>query len=330
MHVLLRHARVMLCAAAGALLLAGVANAGGGDISICISPQQQKIFLPLGGACNPPNRLLTWDPDGVVGPTGPQGPKGQQGPAGPTGAPGQMGAQGAPGAPGLIGVVGPSGVQGVAGPQGPVGPGGSIGPVGLAGATGPTGLAGEMGQQGPQGPTGPTGATGPTGPTGAPGVNGVNGEQFYTLGGGDLGSNVELAFGFTSELAGSDFAGMGEGTSPVYYGPGNGADTILESEAVPIDVSTETQLWVQTKNVPGPGESYTFQLCVNSDCKSSPVTCSISLAGLTECHDLVDTQKFNAGDTIALKATATSGAAPTEVTWMVLMHQTGGDIPVAF
>ena len=86
----------------------------------------------------------------------------------------------------------------------------------------------------------------------------------------------------TSQLLfGPGFAGIlsgtsGIGTSPIYYGPGNGADTILESEAVPIDASTVTQLWVQTKNVPGPGHSYTFQLCVDSVCDSN-VTCTIDL-----------------------------------------------------
>ena len=76
--------------------------------------------------------------------------------------------------------------------------------------------------------------------------------------------------GFAGILSGSSSIG----TSPIYYGPGNGSDTILESEAVPIDASTVTQLWVQTKNVPGPGHSYTFQLCVNSVCDSN-VTCTI-------------------------------------------------------
>jgi hypothetical protein len=239
-----------------------------------------------------------------------------QGPQGPTGTPGQMG------------------------PQGPVGPGGAIGMTGNQGATGPIGPAGQMGQQGPEGPTGPTGATGPTGPTGPSGVNGVNGTQFYTLGGGDLGSNVELLFGYQSVLGGPGAPSGGNpfcttngspnptcSNSPIYYGPGNGADTQLESVAVPIDASTVTQLWVQTKNVPGPGESYTFNLCINKDCSSPGVTCTINLPGLTECNDLLHSQKFQAGDTIALKATATQNAAPTEVSWMVVVHQTGGDLP---
>lgn len=307
MHVTLRHARrVMMGVAMGALFLAAAPGAGRADIvTICISPKGQRV-LNVDGSCSRPNRQITWDTEGVIGPSGPQGPKGSEGPAG------------------YMGNTGPNG------PQGPVGPAGAIGPVGNVGATGPTGPGGEEGQQGPQGPTGPTGATGPTGPTGPAGIDARNGTAFYTLGGGDLGSNIELLFGYSSVLAGSDFAAVMPpvGTSPIYYGPGNGADTQLESEAVPIDVSTATQLWVQTKSAPSAGESYTFKLCVNSDCYSSPVTCTINLPNLTECNDLLDTQKFNAGDTIALKGTASHGAVPTEVTWMVVMHQTGGDIPI--
>jgi Collagen triple helix repeat (20 copies) len=317
MHVSLKHARrVVLGVAVGALLLAAAPGSGQADIiQLCISPKHQRVVLPLGGTCSKPNREITWDSEGVVGPSGPQGPKGMQGPQGPTGTPGQMG------------------------PQGPVGPGGAIGPVGNVGATGPLGPAGEMGPQGPEGPTGPTGPTGATGPSGVPGINGT---QFYTLGGGDLGSNVELLFGYQSVLGGSGAASGGNpfcmtngvpnptcSNSPIYYGPGNGADNQLESVAVPIDASTVTQLWVQTKNVPGPGQSYTFQLCINSDCTSSKVACSINLPTETECNDLVDIQKYTPGDTIALKGTATEGAAATEVSWMVVVHQTGGDIPPA-
>jgi Collagen triple helix repeat (20 copies) len=317
MHVSLKHARrVVLGVAVGALLLAAAPGSGQADIiQLCISPKHQRVVLPLGGTCSKPNREITWDSEGVVGPSGPQGPKGMQGPQGPTGTPGQMG------------------------PQGPVGPGGAIGPVGNVGATGPLGPAGEMGPQGPEGPTGPTGPTGATGPSGVPGINGT---QFYTLGGGDLDSNVELLFGYQSVLGGSGAASGGNpfcmtngvpnptcSNSPIYYGPGNGADNQLESVAVPIDASTVTQLWVQTKNVPGPGQSYTFQLCINSDCTSSKVACSINLPTETECNDLVDIQKYTPGDTIALKGTATEGAAATEVSWMVVVHQTGGDIPPA-
>jgi Collagen triple helix repeat (20 copies) len=310
MHVSLRHARrLLLGVAMGALCLAAAPGAGRADVvQLCINPKSGKIVAsgtaPI--TCNPPNQELTWDQAGVVGPSGPLGPKGSQGPAG------------------MMGATGPSG------PQGPVGPAGAIGAPGLAGATGPAGLTGLLGPEGPEGPSGATGATGPTGPTGPSGTNGV---QFYTLGGGDLGSNVQLLFGNTSTLEGRGLdtvAALG-GTSPIYYGPGNGADTILESEAVPIDGSTETQLWVQTKNAPGAGESYTFELCRNTDCNLN-VTCSVgnpsgSFPELTECHDLIDTLTFLPGDTIALRGSASNGAAPTEVSWMVVMHQTGGQIP---
>ena len=119
----------------------------------------------------------------------------------------------------------------------------------------------------------------------------------------------------------------GTGANPIFYGPGNGADTQLESEAVPIDASTATQLWVQTTNAPGPGQTYTFLCAINTDC--TYVSCTIgnpssSFPTLTECNDLVDSASFNAGDTIALKATASRRAAPTEVKWLVVMHQTGG------
>src|SRR5271168_4616541 len=200
---------------------------------------------------------------------------------------------------------------------------GQQGPAGMQGPAGPTGPRGETGPQGPAGPAGAIGLVGVTGPTGYDGEAGTNGVQFYTLGGGDLGTNVELLFGpgFAGILSGTG----GIGTSPIYYGPGNGSDTILESEAVPIDASTVTQLWVQTKNVPGPGHHYTFQLCINNQCNSN-VTCTIDLPTLTECNDLTDYQHYNPGDTIALKGTADDGAAPTDVSWSVVVHQTGGDV----
>jgi hypothetical protein len=68
-------------------------------------------------------------------------------------------------------------------------------------------------------------------------------------------------------------------------------------------------------------------LCINSDCWSSPVTCTISLPTETECNDLLDMQKYKPGDTIALMGTASTNAAATEVSWMVVAHQTGGDLP---
>src|ERR1700674_623719 len=115
MHVLLKHARrVALGVAMGALLLAAAPGSGQADIlTLCISPSAQKVVLPIDGTCSKTKLLITWDSNGVEGPSGPQGPKGMQGPQGPTGTAGQMG------------------------PQGPVGPGGDIGMPGNVGATGP-------------------------------------------------------------------------------------------------------------------------------------------------------------------------------------------------
>ncbi len=302
MHVLLRHARrVVLGVAMGALFLAAApATSRAQLVTICYNPHTRKI-VNVDGTCSPPNRAITWNVLGVTGSRGQQGPAGEQGPAGPTGPLGSVG------------------------PQGPAGPAGAVGPVGNTGATGPEGPAGEVGAEGLQGPTGPTGPTGVTGPTGYTGEAGTNGVQYYTLGGGDLGTNVQLLFGpgFAGILSGTS----GIGTSPIYYGPGNGSDTIMESEAVPIDASTVTQLWVQTKNVPGPGHTYTFQLCINSSCDSS-VSCTIDLPNLTSCNDTTHYQHYNPGDTIALRGIADDGAAPTDVSWSVVLHQTGGDIPV--
>lgn len=76
---------------------------------------------------------------------------------------------------------GGQGPQGPAGPQGPIGPSGPQGATGTAGATGPTGLTGpqgatgQTGSQGPKGDTGPQGPTGPSGPQGATGSQGATG-----------------------------------------------------------------------------------------------------------------------------------------------------------
>ena len=108
---------------------------------------------------------------------------------------------------------------------------------------------------------------------------------------------------------------------PIFYGPGNGADIGLEQVAVPIANGTVTQLCVQTKNVAGPGNSYTFTLCHNSNC-STPVTCTISLPTLTECNDLTHTVDYAEGDTLALMGVASTVANPTEVSWSVVVKQT--------
>ena len=297
MHLSLRYARrALLGAATGALLLAALPGAGHADtFTLCVS-QKGKI-LSVNSGCSQAARQITWDSNGVTGPTGPQGPAGLQGLPGGTGA---------------------------AGPQGPQGPVGPTGAIGVAGATGDTGVKGPNGDEGPQGPQGLQGPPGPQGPTGPQGNPGHNGTQSFIMAGGDLGDQVQthnlVSFLLDLRLG----SGAPLGTPILYYGPGNGVDNILESEAVPVDFGTVTQLWVQTKNGPGPGESYTFVLCKNSVCdpKLNLVTCTINLPNLTECNDTIDRLDFAAGDTIALKGLASNGANPTHVSWSVVFTQT--------
>ena len=171
-----------------------------------------------------------------------------------------------------------------------------------------------------QGATGPTGVTGLTGPSG---TNGISGTQSFLLVGGDLGFAVgKYDFStFHNEFLLGNSSSTPPGNSPLYYGPGNGNDVIIESEAVPIDFATAGTLTVETAIPPGAMNSYTFTLCINDNC-DTPVTCTINLPTATECSDLVDTQDYKQGDTIALQGTATCCSNPTEVKWSVVMTQT--------
>lgn len=282
---------------------------------------------------------------GVAGPTGasgPSGPQGLAGPAGPIGSTGTPGASGPAGPGGLagiagaIGVIGPTGASGQAGPSGPVGPGGADGLVGNLGPTGPGGEGGGMGAQGPQGQQGAQGLTGSNGLPGLAGLNGTNGTQSFLLTGGDLGFKVQFYnyINFTGPNGPNEFLLGGAsstpipGWSPLYYGPGNGVDQVLNSEAVPVDAGVASHLYVETASTasganPEPFPStYKFELCINSNCHTG-VTCTITLPTLTECQDLVDTQAYNAGDDIALKGIASSGcgidcAQATNVKWSVV------------
>lgn len=297
MHLSLTHARrALLGAATGALFLVGLPGAGHATtLSLCISPQGR--IDAVNSSCSPVDRLISWDDEGVDGPTGPQGPQGPQG---------------------LPGLQGDQGSQGPVGPVGPTGATGSVGATGDQGPKGPVGPMGAQGQQGLQGLLGPVGPQGPQGPQGKAGHIGINGTQSFMLVGGDLGSSVQLL--------NTNNGLLGAGNT-LYYGPGNGVDNEIESEAAPIDFGTVGQLYVQTKNVPGPGESYTFVLCKNNVCDTKGVTCTISIPNLTECNDLIDTASYSPGDTIALRGVATGGAAPTDVAWSVVVKQTAPPPP---
>ena len=300
MHLSLRYARrALLGAATGALLLAilpGIGHASGEcvTLSLCMSPHGK--IDSVNSSCSPADRLISWDACGVTGPTGPQGPQGPQG---------NPGDQGATGPQGPTGPVGPTGATGVAGAPGDQGP------------KGPTGVTGPQGQQGLQGPPGDQGLTGPQG------LPGHLGTQSFLLTGGDLGSSVQ-----TLNSSNGDNGLLSGLNSPLFYGPGNGVDNKFESEAVPIDSGTASQLWVQVKNVAGPGQTYTFTLCKNGTCDPLGVTCTISLPTLTECSDLVGSVAYGQGDTIYLKGTATPNANETEVSWSVVVTQTAPPLPV--
>jgi hypothetical protein len=142
-------------AAAGALLLAGLAAAPGA------SAQPVYVCQKVGGTfhvvtskqkCKKGESKLSLGVSesgamGMVGATGPAGP------AGPAGA-------------------SASGVTGAMGPVGPTGPGGSSGngANGVTGATGPAGATGKEGPTGKEGAAGKEGKTGATGPTGTVGT----------------------------------------------------------------------------------------------------------------------------------------------------------------
>jgi len=180
-----------------------------------------------------------------------------------------------------------------------------------------------MGPQGPQGLQGLTGASGPSGPSGTPGTNGTNGTQSFILTGGDLGFAVQAYnfFNLDNQFLLGNSSGIPAGATPLYYGPGNGVDAVIESETVPIDQGVASHLYVETAVNPGAGNSYTFNLCINTNCDTG-VTCTINLASATECSDTVDTQVYNAGDDIALQGIASSGANATNVKWSVVITQT--------
>src|SRR5208282_3047509 len=146
------------------------------------------------------------------------------------------------------------------------------------GVTGPTGPQGFLGQEGLTGITGPNGPTGPQGPVGPAGTNGISGTQSFLLVGGDLGFAVGAFdfFTFGNEFLLGNSTTFPPGQSPLYYGPGNGNDNIIESEAVPIDFATAGTLTIETAIPPGPGQKYVFNLCINDNC-DTPVTCTIDV-----------------------------------------------------
>jgi hypothetical protein len=117
-----------------------------------VIPLQIKMNAPP--TCGRGQTVVSWNQNGVVGPTGATGP---------TGANGTNGATGANGVNGATGPSGSNGTNGINGATGPTGPSGTNGTNGATGATGPSGTNGTNGATGATGPSGAIGATGADG-----------------------------------------------------------------------------------------------------------------------------------------------------------------------
>lgn len=314
MHGTLVHARRWtLGAAAAVVVMLGLASTGNAQtVTLCINMKKGTI-VSIGGPCGGGQVNLTFDQNGVQGPAGPTGPQGPAGLPGATGAPGGIGPQGAQGAPGQAGDIGPVGILG------PVGP------------TGPPGLAGfDAGPTGPSGATGPQGATGPVGPTGP------NAFNTSILTGGDLGVDVASASGTQLVKAAATW----------YLGPGNGMATQQLSEDVPLPGSwcpappasgatpaTLSQLRVHVTAPPGDGDEFlVFNVCVNDNCSSPLLTCTINTldsVGGSRCFGS-GIQPIANGDQVSIQVVETGLQEFTtaEVSWSMLFRRyANGDEP---
>lgn len=248
--------RWLVGASAAAMLIASISPAANaqtpdtGKITLCVARNGKIVGVDI--HCKPHNFQLTWN---IPGPAGPAGPQGNVGPAG------------APGAPG------PEGTQGSVGPVGPTGPMGALGFTGPEGAQGVTGPTGPTGNVGFVGPTGPIGMVGPTGASGVPSFPPGSNDDVEVLSGGNLGGTI----GNQADIMLNDTSGSGGfPTTPLYYGPGNGAsgEGIFSippapvagpqtSVEVPMPGGEAFNMWVTiTPNDSGPpGAAYTFIVC---------------------------------------------------------------------
>lgn len=271
--------RWLVGASAAAMLIASIApaaNADTGLITLCIARNGKIVGVDL-PFCQPHNIRLAWN---IPGAAGPQGPNGPTGPTGPTGAAGPTGSQGA------VGLVGPTG------------------PLGSTGLTGPEGVQGVTGLAGPTGNTGPTGSVGPAGATG---VAGVPGDFITTLTGGTLGDDIGAAAGI--QLTAFDNAAF-----PIWMAPGNGADILQSTIAVPTPGGCAFRLQVQLDEAPGIGNSYSFFVCDQGDCFTS-LTCVIPDTATT-CFDDGDTVPYAPGDSLSVLAfNSAGGPVPVDVGW---------------
>lgn len=274
--------RWLVGVSAAAMLIASIAPAANAqEISLCISRKGKIVGIDI--PCENHNIRLVWN---IPGAAGLQGVVGATGPTGPLGAAGPTGSQGG---------VGYAGMQG---------------PMGLAGLTGPEGAPGVTGATGPTGNTGPTGFTGPAGDTGVAGTDGVDGlggDNITTLTGGTLGDDIGAAAGIQLTTATSS-------VFPIWMAPGNGADTIQSTIAVPTPGGCAFDLQVALDEDPGTASAYTFVVCDQGDC-STGLACIISNAATT-CADDVDVLGFAPGDSLSVVAFNSAGTPATlDVGW---------------
>ena len=316
--------RWLVGASAAAMLIAAIAPASTalaqtpdtGPLSLCIS-RSGKI-IGVGHVCKNHNIALNWNIPGA------QGAQGLQGYTGPAGAPG---------------AVGPTGSQGLVGPVGPTGPLGAMGITGPAGVQGVTGIAGPTGNTGFPGPTGPVGAMGPQGPSGIPSYG--PGDNVEIISGGTLGGTISGAAGISL----TQFSGnLGVPTTPLYFGPGNGASgegifsippapvaAPQTSVEVPTPGGTAFNMTVAiTPTDAGPlGAQYTFILCNEADCDiTTNPFCSVANDSFPDPDSTVCSTStfvgsalsldYAPGDTLSIQAYKSEAAIPTnsvDVNW---------------
>lgn len=236
---------------------------------------------------------MTAGAQGPTGPTGPQGPPGlgPVGPVGPTGPPAVI----------TTGATGPTGGTGPTGPT-------TIGPTGPVGATGNASL--DVGARGPQGPAGPqgvkgsvTGSTGPTGPTGTKtgptGAKGATGPVGATA--GAVSPNYPVLTGGSGLVllpANTDTKGVGANLVAV-------AGTLEDFYAnVSVSPGAIASAWIVTvHDIRGGVDTAT------------PIHCTITGVGVTQCHDTSDSYAALAGDQITVEFNSANGVPPAGVSF---------------
>jgi hypothetical protein len=319
--------RWLVGASAAAMLIASISPAANaqqsvpdtGIITVCVGTAGKVDGVNI--KCPKRDFQLTWN---IPGPTGPTGVQGATGPAGPVG---------------LAGFTGTQGDVGPVGPTGPMGPVGFTGPEGAEGITGPSGPTGNVGLVGP---TGASGVRGVQGPTGTPSFG--PGDDVVILSGGGLGGTIGSAAAITLD---GTTGSLAMPTTPLYFGPGNGAAgkgistfppqpnaNPQTSVQVPTPGGTAFNMWVSIAptDAGAIGASYTFVICNGADCSETTnpfcavqvgilpppppnTTTSCTTTGFPMSPDSLD---FLPGDTLSIQAYASGGAVlynPVSVSW---------------